>query len=130
MKQVVAYVTAHHGYSERRACVLTRLNRSTLSKPSIRDPRTELLSVPKMLSGLKVPPKRLSLAYDCPAASFAVYVDGPFKPMWRLEAENAALRQQLMVLRRKMKGRPRLTNGDRMSVENPLWARRASTVSY
>ncbi len=42
MKQVVAYVTAHHGYSERRACVLTRLNRSTLRKPSIRDPRTEL----------------------------------------------------------------------------------------
>jgi putative transposase len=42
MKQVVAYVTAHHGYSERRACALTRLNRSTLRKPSIRDPRTEL----------------------------------------------------------------------------------------
>jgi putative transposase len=42
MKQVVAYVTAHHGYSERRACALTRLNRSTVRKPSIRDPRTEL----------------------------------------------------------------------------------------
>lgn len=42
MKQVVAYVTAHHGYSERRACSLTRLNRSTVRKPSIRDPRTEL----------------------------------------------------------------------------------------
>ena len=42
MKQVVAYVSAHHGYSERRACALTRLNRSTLRKPSIRDPRTEL----------------------------------------------------------------------------------------
>lgn len=37
----------------------------------------------------------------------------PFKPLWRLEAENAALRQQLIVLRRKVKGRPRLTNGDR-----------------
>ena len=34
------------------------------------------LSVPKMSSGLKVLPKRLSLAHDCPAASFSVYVDG------------------------------------------------------
>ncbi len=42
MKQVVAYVTAHHGYSERRACALTRQNRSTQRKPSIRDPRLEL----------------------------------------------------------------------------------------
>jgi len=42
MKQVVAYVTGHHGYSERRACALTRLNRSTLRKPSIRDPRLAL----------------------------------------------------------------------------------------
>ena len=37
----------------------------------------------------------------------------PFKPMWWLEAENAALRQQLTVLRRKSKSRPRLTNSDR-----------------
>ena len=42
MKQVVAYVTAHHGYSERRACRLTRLHRSTQRKPSTRDPRVEL----------------------------------------------------------------------------------------
>jgi transposase InsO family protein len=42
MKQVVAYVTAHHGYSERRACSLTRLNLSTLRKRSIRDSRTEI----------------------------------------------------------------------------------------
>jgi hypothetical protein len=27
-----------------------------------------------------------------------------FKPRWRLEAENAALRQQLIVLRRKVRG--------------------------
>jgi transposase InsO family protein len=40
-------------------------------------------------------------------------VTTPFKQMWRLEAENAALRQQLIVLRRKVKRRPRLTNGDR-----------------
>jgi len=37
----------------------------------------------------------------------------PFKSKRRLEAENAALRQQLNVLRRKVKGRPRLTNTDR-----------------
>ena len=36
-----------------------------------------------------------------------------FKPKIRLEAENAALRHQLIVLRRKMQGRVRLTNNDR-----------------
>ena len=37
----------------------------------------------------------------------------PFKSKSRLEAENAALRHQLVVLRRKMRGRARLTNNDR-----------------
>ena len=37
----------------------------------------------------------------------------PFKSLSRLEAENAALRHQLIVLRRKMQGRVRLTNNDR-----------------
>ena|SRR5208283_1405708 len=37
----------------------------------------------------------------------------PFKSRCRLEAENAALRQQLIVLQRKMKGRAALTNADR-----------------
>src|SRR6266403_6074228 len=37
----------------------------------------------------------------------------PFKSKIRLEAENAALRHQLVVLRRKLKGRARLTNDDR-----------------
>src|SRR5271169_3663498 len=37
----------------------------------------------------------------------------PFKSKSRLEAENAALRHQLMVLRRKLRGRVQLTNGDR-----------------
>ena len=37
----------------------------------------------------------------------------PFKSKIRLEAENAALRHQLAVLRRKLKGRARLTNHDR-----------------
>src|SRR6266567_3106478 len=38
----------------------------------------------------------------------------PFKSKSRLEAENAALRHQLNVLRRKMRGRVQLTNGDRL----------------
>src|SRR5260370_24463487 len=37
----------------------------------------------------------------------------PFKSKSRLEAENAALLHQLIVLRRKMPGRPWLTNNDR-----------------
>ncbi len=36
----------------------------------------------------------------------------PFKSKSRLEAENAVLRHQLIVLRRKLKGRARLTNPD------------------
>ena len=42
MKKVVDYVTACHGYSERRACALTRQHCSTQRKPSRRDPRLEL----------------------------------------------------------------------------------------
>ena len=38
----------------------------------------------------------------------------PFKSKSRLEAENAALRHQLSVLRRKIHGRVRLTNNDRL----------------
>ena len=37
----------------------------------------------------------------------------PFKSKSRLEAENAALRHQLMILRRKVRGRAQLTNSDR-----------------
>src|SRR5258706_14955309 len=37
----------------------------------------------------------------------------PFKSKIRLEAENATLRHQLVVLRRKLKRRARLTNSDR-----------------
>jgi hypothetical protein len=37
----------------------------------------------------------------------------PFKSKSRLEAENATLRHQLIVLRRRMPGRPWLTNNDR-----------------
>ena len=44
---------------------------------------------------------------------FLALVAAPFKSKSRLEAENAALRHQLVVLRRKMQGRVRLTNSDR-----------------
>jgi hypothetical protein len=37
----------------------------------------------------------------------------PFKSNTRLEAENAALRHQLIVSQRKVKGRAHLTNNDR-----------------
>src|SRR3954447_5510668 len=37
----------------------------------------------------------------------------PFKSKLRLEAENAVLRHQLIVLRRKLRGRVRLANSDR-----------------
>ena len=37
----------------------------------------------------------------------------PFKSKSRLEAENAVLRHQLIVLRRKVRGRAQLTNNDR-----------------
>jgi len=42
MKQVVDYVVASHGYSQRQACEVTRQHRSTQRKPSTRDPRTEV----------------------------------------------------------------------------------------
>jgi len=38
----------------------------------------------------------------------------PFKSKSRLEVENVALRHQLIVLRRKVRGRVQLTNGDRL----------------
>ena len=37
-----------------------------------------------------------------------------FKSKRRLEAENAALRQQLIVLQRKVRGRVQFTNSDRL----------------
>src|SRR5215467_11957329 len=38
----------------------------------------------------------------------------PFKSKTRLEAENAVLRRQLIILRRKVRGRVHFTNGDRL----------------
>ena len=42
-----------------------------------------------------------------------VILASPFKSKLRLEAENAVLRHQLNVLRRRLHGRVRLTNSDR-----------------
>ena len=44
----------------------------------------------------------------------AVILSSPFQPKWRLEAENATLQHQLMVLRRQVPRRIRLTNVDRV----------------
>ena len=44
---------------------------------------------------------------------FLAFVVARFKSKSRLEAENAALRHQLIILRRKLQGRVRLTNSDR-----------------
>src|SRR5215467_3501499 len=38
----------------------------------------------------------------------------PFRPVSRLEAENAALRHQLIVLQRQVRGRVQFTNSDRL----------------
>src|SRR6516162_1849294 len=45
---------------------------------------------------------------------FLALFASPFKSKGRLEAENAALRYQLIILRRRVRGRVRLTNGDRV----------------
>jgi hypothetical protein len=45
---------------------------------------------------------------------FLTLLVSPFKSKSRLEAENAALRHQLIVLQRRVSGRVQLTNGDRL----------------
>src|SRR5213596_382132 len=45
---------------------------------------------------------------------FLALFASPFKSKSRLEAENAALRHQLIVLQRRVRGRIQLTNGDRL----------------
>ena len=45
---------------------------------------------------------------------FLTLFASPFKSKSRLEAENAALRHQLVILRRKVRGRVGLTNSDRL----------------
>src|SRR5215468_9598686 len=43
-----------------------------------------------------------------------VLIAAPFRSKSSLEAENAALRQQIIVLRRKLRGRVKLLNADRL----------------
>ena len=45
---------------------------------------------------------------------FLTLFASPFKSKSRLEAENSALRHQLIVLQRRVSGRVKLTNGDRL----------------
>ena len=45
---------------------------------------------------------------------FLTLFASPFKSKSRLEAENAALRHQLIVVQRKIRGRVHLKNGDRL----------------
>ena len=47
---------------------------------------------------------------------FLTLFASPFKSKSRLEAENAALRHQVIVLQRRVSGRVQLTNGDRLSL--------------
>jgi hypothetical protein len=71
--------------------------------------------VPKTLAVLITRPNRLtSAAMIALFCLFLALFASPFKSKSRLEAENAALRHQLIILRRKVRGRVRLTNGDRL----------------
>src|SRR5258705_12832765 len=45
---------------------------------------------------------------------FLTLLVSPLKSKFRLEAENTALRHQLIVLQRRVRGRVQLTNGDRL----------------
>ena len=51
---------------------------------------------------------------------FAIVVS-PFKSAFRIEAENAALRCQLIVSRRQIRGRVRLTKNDRLLFIQLCW---------
>ena len=75
-----------------------------------------VLCVPKTLSVLIGGGNHLTSAHNDRATSFVLNVlVSPFKSKNRLEAENAALRHQVVVLRRiVVHMRVRLTNSDRM----------------
>ena len=71
--------------------------------------------VPRTPSVLIKGPNRLTSAVMI--ALFCLYLAlfaSPFKSKSRLGAENAALRHQLIILRRKVRGRVPFTNGDRL----------------
>ena len=70
------------------------------------------MCVPKTLCALMRWQNRLNWRNGLLCLFLAVVV-ARFKSKSWLEAENAALRQQLIILRRKLQGRVRLTNSDR-----------------
>src|SRR5260221_1269074 len=73
------------------------------------------LCVPKTSSVLIARPNRLTSTAMVPLFFlFLTLSVSPFKSKSRLEAENAALRHQLIVLQRRVSGRVQLTNGDRL----------------
>jgi hypothetical protein len=71
------------------------------------------LCVPKTLSVLIGGGNHLTSVHNDRAAVFCPYRLGLVSKM-RLEAENAALRHQVVVLRRMVHKRVRLTNSDRL----------------
>jgi hypothetical protein len=74
-----------------------------------------VLCVPKTLSVLIGGGNHLPSANNDRAAMFCPYRPGlAFKSKSRLEAENAALRHQVVVLRRMVHGRVQVTNSDRV----------------
>ena len=73
------------------------------------------LCVPKTTSALNQRENRRTLAAMVALILLALrLLAALFKSKSRLEAENAVLRQQLTVLRRNVRGRVRLTSGDRL----------------
>ena len=88
--------------------------KSGILNVSLKSASVPPLCVPKTLSVLIGGGNHLTSAHNDRAALFVLSVlVSPFKSKSRLEAENAALRYQVVVLRRKMRGRVRLTNNDR-----------------
>src|SRR5260370_14586962 len=78
-------------------------------------PSLSSLCVPKTSSLLSAWPNRLtSTAMIALFFLFLTLSVSPFKSKSRLEAENAALRHQLIVLQRRLRGRVQLTNGGRL----------------
>src|SRR6266436_7647941 len=78
-------------------------------------PSTAWVCVPRTPSLLIKRPNRLtSAAMIALLCFFLTLFASPFKSKSRLEVENAALRRQLIILQRKMRGRVHLTNGDRL----------------
>src|SRR6266436_10087992 len=78
-------------------------------------PRHDGFCVPRTPSLLIKRPDRLtSAAMIALLCFFLTLFASRFKSKSRLEAENAVLRRQLIILRRKVRGRIHLTNGDRL----------------